>query len=76
LTPKLDQFSQENLWPGDQWIYWVEEIGPSGAGCERLRLSDINKALNESGRLGWELIGIIQSQPQELLAFYKRKIII
>jgi hypothetical protein len=59
----------------EQWIYWVERITPSLEG-NQFRTSDVNKTLNESGRDGWELVNIIQSQPQVLLALYKRKIVI
>lgn len=75
MAPKLDYFSQEGFGL-EQWEYWVEEISASLVNREILRLSDINKALNESGRLGWELVGIIRIKPQELLAFYRRKLVI
>jgi hypothetical protein len=76
MTPKMDHFSQEGFGLEQQWIYWVETITPCTPGSEQFRLTDINKALNESGRIGWELVGIIQTKPLELWAFYKKKLVI
>ncbi len=75
MTPKMDHFEQQGIGL-EQWIYWVETITPAIIGSDNFRDSDINKALNESGRLGWELVGIIQVHPLEILAFYKRKNVI
>jgi hypothetical protein len=76
MTQKMDHFSQEGFGMEQQWVYWVETITPCLLGSEQCKLTDINKALNESGRIGWELVGVIQTKPQELLAFYKRKLTI
>jgi hypothetical protein len=71
---EMGYFSQEGFGLEQQWIYWVETITPNPLGDEQFRLSDINKALNESGRIGWELVGVIQTKPLEILAFYKRRL--
>jgi hypothetical protein len=58
------------------WTYFVERITPSIQGSLEFRMSDVNKALNEDGREGWELVSIVQTQPGVLLAFFKKKLVI
>jgi hypothetical protein len=60
----------------EQWTYWVEKVTLSVEGSQHLKLADVNRILNESGREGWELISMVQVQPHVLLAFFKRKLVI
>ena len=51
-----------------KWEYWFQVLSPPGVIQRQLQ-----KALNEAGEKGWELVSVTQDKDDAYTLFYKRQ---